>query len=60
MAMSRKDYVMIAQAIRAELLLCDDEQQVWAIEALRDRLATALSEANHRFNVTRFKDACEV
>ena len=60
MAMSKRDYVMVAEAIREELLLCDDEQQVWAIEALRDRLATAMSEANHRFNVTRFKEACEL
>ena len=58
--MSKRDYVMIAEAIRAELELCDDEYQMWAVESLRDRLATALQEANPRFSLNTFMDACEV
>lgn len=58
--MSKRDYVMIAEAIRKELELCDDEYQVWAVESLRDRLAQSLQEANPRFRLGTFMEACEL
>lgn len=58
--MSKRDYVMIAEAIRAELELCDDELQVWAVESLRDRLAQRMMEDNPLFSLNTFMDACEV
>jgi len=58
--MTRRDYILIAEVIRQELELCDNREQVDVVESIRDRMAIALGDDNHRFNATTFKEACEL
>lgn len=58
--MTRRDYVLLAETIRHSLEECDTEEQVWTVEAVRDRIARALSDDNPRFDTARFVEACEV
>jgi hypothetical protein len=58
--MSKKDYVAMAELIRKELELCDTHEQVCVVEAMRDRIAIMFADNNPRFDVDRFKEACEL
>ena len=61
--MTRKDYVLIAQAIKNQIEMSikfeEEESQAGAENIARD-LADALQADNTRFNRARFLDACGV
>ena len=62
--MTRKDYVMIADAIRETLLpecetgIAPPDWQVFATRRVALRLADQLRQDNPRFDRTRFMAAC--
>jgi hypothetical protein len=58
--MTRKDYILIAQAIKAEVdqYLRGDEPERQALRLLADQLAHRLLQDNNRFDFDRFIKAC--
>ena len=61
--MTRKDYVMIAQALRTQFELSHDNNEddgLCAVINIANDLATALEADNPRFDRERFLEACGV
>ncbi len=56
--MSRKDYVAIAEAIRAETDEWSSREQANAVYFVAKRLARKFQQDNNRFDTSRFMAAC--
>lgn len=61
MAMSKKDYVLIASVFRDELIECIEfEDEVETLKTVILKLATVLKKDNEAFKVDIFLKACGV
>ena len=59
-AMTRKDYVLIAKAIRVTRGVFHDEIALLAIDSVTDTLANRLAEENPRFDRAKFLQASKL
>ena len=59
-AMTRKDYVLIAKAIRTTRGVFHDEIALLAIDSVTDTLANRLAEENPRFDRAKFVEASKL
>lgn len=58
--MTKKDYEVIAAAIRQSRLDVRNDEVSYVIDTVVERLATVLKATNEKFNIKKFYDACEV
>lgn len=61
--MTRKDYVLIAEAFKAEIKYwprSHSPEAATALDCIGERLANALAQDNPRFDRQRFIEACQL
>ena len=58
--MTKKDYVLIAEAIRQAREARVDESMTWMADRIVDNLIDSLYRNNQRFDARRFREATEI
>jgi hypothetical protein len=57
--MTKKDYILIAKALRESRLYCETESQRRGVQRAELTIARALKADNPRFDRERFLEACK-